>query len=127
MMSLARVSPREPRVTWMERHFKHTQTFIPLGGKPFIMVLAPPGEGDLPNPDDVRAMQFDGQAGFMMHLKTWHEFPFAIQANTDVIVVLRNETMSDLQQLEDDEAVGDDLEKRHMGKRLGVRFEFEMP
>ncbi len=124
ILSLARISPRTPSVTWMERHFKHTQTFIPLGGKPFVMVLAPPGDNGVPDVERVTAMRFDGSAGFMMHIGTWHEFPFAIVPDTDVVVVLRRETMNDLEQLADDEAVGADLEKRHMAKRLGVQFEF---
>ena len=68
---------RPLRVSWMERHFLHTQTFFPLGA-PFVAVLAPPGEGELPDLDAARAFVFDGSAGLMLHLGTWHEFPFAL-------------------------------------------------
>ena len=34
---------RRPLVAeYMERHHKHTQTFVSLGAKPFIMLLSPP-------------------------------------------------------------------------------------
>lgn len=59
LLTVATVDRRDLRVRWMERHFKHTQTFIPLGGKPFIVVLAPPNDKELPDLDQVRAFLFD--------------------------------------------------------------------
>lgn len=123
-LSLARVHPRGNEVIWMERHFKHTQTFIPLGGAPFIVVLGTPTRGNTPDPATVRALRFDGHAGFMMHIGTWHEFPFAVNESADMIVVLRNETNRDLEVRENDEAIGGDLEKRNMRARLGLTFQF---
>jgi len=123
-LSLARVHPRANDVIWMERHFKHTQAFIPLGGAPFVVVLGAPTETHTPDPASVKALRFDGRAGFMMHIGTWHEFPFAIDAATDMIVVLRNETNRDLEVRENNEAVGGDLEKRNMRTRLGLSFSF---
>ena len=32
-LSLARVQPRPARVRFLERHFRHTQAFLPLGRK----------------------------------------------------------------------------------------------
>ena len=43
------VDRRPFQVRWMERHYKHTQMFIPLSGKPFVAVLAPPTDKDLPD------------------------------------------------------------------------------
>jgi ureidoglycolate lyase len=110
-LSLARVQPRKPRVRFLERHFRHTQTFLPLGGKPFVLVMAPPA----PSPDlaALRAFRFDGSAGFAMHLETWHEFPFALEADTDIVVVLSAQTVRDLRNTATDslDACGPDLEK----------------
>jgi ureidoglycolate lyase len=111
-------------VQWMERHFKHTQAFIPLGGKPFLAILAPPTEGELPDLDQARAFLFDGQAGLLMHVGTWHEFPFALVDNTQLVVVLRSETLESLREenVIDGEAFGPDLDKKDIVRRLGVRL-----
>jgi ureidoglycolate lyase len=123
-LSVARVHPRPNEVVWMERHFKHTQTFVSLGGGPFVMVLGAPTPGSAPDPSDVRALFFDGQAGLMMHIGTWHEFPFAIDQATDLLVILRNETNRNLDVSKNDEVEGDDLEKRNMRTCLGFTFGF---
>ena len=52
-LTMASIDRRELCVQWMQRHFKHTQTFIPLGGRLIIVVMAPPGEDDLPDVDQV--------------------------------------------------------------------------
>lgn len=123
-LSVARTHPRPNEVIWMERHFKHTQTFVPLGGQPFVMVLGAPTETSAPDPGNVRAFRFDGSAGVMLFVGTWHEFPFAVSATTDVLVILRNETNRDLEVRENDEALGGDLEKRNLRARLGFGFCF---
>lgn len=123
-LSVARVHPRRNEVLWMERHFKHTQTFVPLGAQAFVMVLGAPTAGGVPDASNVRALRFDGRAGFMMHIGTWHEFPFAIETSTDLLVILRNETNRDLELRANDEAEGGDLEKRNLRARLGFSFSF---
>ncbi len=128
-LTLCKLKPRALEVKFMERHFLHTQTFVPLGGKPFVAVLAPPNDKELPDLDKVEAFHFDGSAGFTMKIGTWHEFPFALQ-DMDLIVILRRDTMRDLSadrvvksELYGDEAVGPDLEKRNLVARANVRFE----
>ena len=123
-LSIARVDPRVNEVTWMERHFKHTQAFLPLGGKDYVVVMAPPNDKELPDIDQTLAIRFPGDVGFMMHVGTWHEFPFAVKPATDVVVILRNETNRDLHQLKDDEAEGEDLQKRNIRARLGLNLKF---
>ena len=121
---VSRAQPRELSVRYMERHFKHTQTFIPLGGKPFVMVLAPPTAGDLPNLDQARAIDFDGSAGFMLGIGTWHEFPFALQRNTDLVSVLRHETYRGVssKDAENGESHNPDLDKKDIVARLGIEL-----
>ena len=125
-LSVARVRPRANEVIWMERHFKHTQVFVPLGGNPYIVVLAPPNDKLVPDLDAAIAVQFPGHLGFMMRIGTWHEFPFAIQQPVDMIVILRHETNRDLDQLANDEAEGEDLQKRNIKARLGVTLGFNV-
>lgn len=120
-LAVARIHPRPGEIKFLERHFKHTQAFLPLSGAPYVVVLAPPTPGrDVPDPADIRAFRFRGDQGFLMHVGTWHEFPFAVDAALDMVVVLRNETNRDLEAIQNGEAVGEDLEKRNVSQRFGV-------
>lgn len=120
--SLARIDRRPLEVRYLERHPGHTQTFIPLGNRPFLAVFAPPSESELPDLDAVRALRFEGDTGITLHRGTWHEFPFAIQDDTHVVVVLSVQTTRDLQQRAANgiEAFGPDLDKKDMTLRCGV-------
>jgi ureidoglycolate lyase len=119
-MTIVRLKRRPLEVTYLERHFKHTQTFVPLAGKPFVMVLAPPCEGELPPLESLRAFRFDGAAGFCMKLGCWHEFPFVLEDDTDMVIVLRKETYKNLQNVVGDEAYGEDLDKKNLRRRSGL-------
>jgi len=121
-LSIARVRPRAPQVIWMERHFKHTQAFLPLGSAPFVVVMAPPNDQQVPVLDQVQAWRIPPGQGLKMHVGTWHEFPFVEQGALDLVVILRNETNRNLEVVAGGEAVGGDLEKRNLETRLGVRF-----
>jgi ureidoglycolate lyase len=127
-LTLATLSLRPPEVRYMERHFQHTQTFIPLGGKPFVAVMAPPCDGDLPDLEAVRAFRFDGSAGFALHLGTWHEFPFAIEEESEMVVILSTQTGYDLHAKDavTQEASGPDLDKKDLVARTGTVFRFAM-
>jgi ureidoglycolate lyase len=127
-ITLANVEPRAGEVRYMERHAQHTQAFIPLAGKPFIAVMAPPSDGDLPDLAQVRAFRFDGSAGFAMHRGTWHEFPFAVEADTQIIVLLSSQTGYDLHAKDEvtQEAHGPDLDKKDIRARTGRLFRFDV-
>ncbi|HIF08635.1 MAG TPA: ureidoglycolate hydrolase [Sneathiellales bacterium] len=125
-LTLAKIDRRPFEVRFLEQHFKHTQSFIPLGGKPFVVVMAPPTHTDLPDIDTVRAFLFDGSAGFNMKIGTWHEFPFAVEDGTEVIVILRNETNRDLRKVEGGEAHGADVDKKNIQNRFGIVFEVDI-
>ena len=77
-LAIARIEPRDCKVVYLERHFKHTQVFLPLNGQPYVVVLAPPTSGPLPNVAEARAFRFAGDCGLLMNIGTWHEFPFAL-------------------------------------------------
>jgi ureidoglycolate lyase len=128
-ITVAQMDRRPGEVRYMERHFQHTQVFMPLGGKPFVAVMAPPSEGDLPDLDRVRAFLFDGSAGFSLHLGTWHEFPFAVQDGTDLVVILSSQTGYDLKGKDavTEEAHGPDLDKKDIVARTGHVFRFDIP
>jgi len=126
VLSVARIHARIPQVIWMERHFKHTQTFIPLRGGAFIAVLGAPTETQHPDPATVRAFHFDGSCGAQLHVGTWHEFPFPAEDVAEIVVILRKETQANLEIKENNEAIGDDLEKRNLQARLGFGFTYSL-
>jgi ureidoglycolate lyase len=118
---VCKVDRRPMKLTIMERHFKHTQTFIPMDGKPFIMILAPNTEGPLPDRALLRAFLFKDVTGIAMHVGVWHEFPFVLEDATQFAVVLSSQShRSDLKdpQYEGD-GEGPDLERRNLHDREG--------
>ncbi len=130
-LNLVSFTTRPLRVRWMEYHTKHTQTFIPLDGKAFYMVLGKPtcrrpdGSFDEtrpgePNLDDVKCFYFDGSAGIVMHVGTWHEVPFPIDGDTHFVCICTNETNDNLEhQDENGESRGGDLDKVRIERRFG--------
>jgi ureidoglycolate lyase len=133
-LNLVTFQPRPLTVRWMEFHTKHTQTFIPLAGKPFYMVLGKPtcrladGSWDesastLPDPQSVRAFYFDGTGGIVMDIGVWHEVPFPTEGETHFVCICTNETNDNLEaQGADGDCEGGDLSKRNMLKHLGYTF-----
>lgn len=85
----------------LERHFNLTQTFLPMGGSPAVVAVAPPGSGgrdELPAPSDVRAFLLDGSRGYLLGRGVWHSldrYPLYPPASQWVILTDR-ETQEDL-------------------------------
>jgi ureidoglycolate lyase len=77
--------------------------------------------------ESIRAFRFDGTAGILMHVGTWHEFPFVETDDTDVVVVLRGEALRDLKNVQGTEAHGGDLDKNDLQARLGLVLELDLP
>jgi ureidoglycolate lyase len=122
-LTVATLNRRPMAVSWMERHFLHTQTFLPLGGRPFLMVLAPPSpDAEMPDLAQAKAMLFDGSGGLMLHIGTWHEFPFALVDGSSVVVAIRRDTVRDLKNVVCNEAQGPDLDKKDIVARAGVEI-----
>lgn len=120
-VSLASLRRRDGQVRYLERHFAHTQTFIPLG-RAFVMVMVPPGDSDVPDVAAARAFHFGGHQGFALHVGTWHEFPFAIVDDTDIVVLMSSQTGYDLatKHPQTQEAFGPDLDKKDIAARTGL-------
>ncbi|MCG8506709.1 MAG: ureidoglycolate lyase [Sphingomonadales bacterium] len=128
-MPVVTVNRRPFEMRYVERHFKHTQAFISLGSKPFIAAFAPPNnDAELPDMDAFEAFLFDGSVGFMMHIGTWHDFPYAVFDNTNLLVILRKEATDGLvrDNVIQDEAESPDLEKRDLLARRNTLIRFEL-
>jgi ureidoglycolate lyase len=68
-----------------ERHPLGSQSFVPLGGKPYLVAVAPPGEFD---PAAIRLFRAAGHQGVHYHKGTWHHF-LLVLAESDFLVVDR--------------------------------------
>jgi ureidoglycolate lyase len=102
LVMLLRTPYRPPAFSKLERHFNVTQTFLPLGGSPAVLALAPPASTDdrekIPGPTEVRAFLLDGTKGYALARGTWHSldrFPLCPPA-TEWVMITDQETQQDL-------------------------------
>ena len=73
----------------LNRHHRATQALVALGGKPTLLVVAPP-EPDFASPGDletVRAFVCDGWAGVNLALHVWHWGPYPLTDHVDLVNV----------------------------------------
>ncbi|WP_407315922.1 ureidoglycolate lyase [Pseudomonas sp. nanlin1] len=72
----------------LERHPLGSQAFMPLLGKPFLIVVAPVGE--VPVSGLVRAFVSNGRQGVNYHRGVWHHPVLTIEQQDDFLVVDRS-------------------------------------
>jgi ureidoglycolate hydrolase len=62
------------------RHLKVTQCLASVGGKPWLLAVAPPDDPDnasaSPDPDAIAAFHVPGDVAVKLHRSTWHAGPF---------------------------------------------------
>ncbi len=86
---IAHFRSREFTALFLERHHLLTQTFIPLGGKAFVTVVAAhdaPLIDGMPALEQVEAFVVPGDAAIQLHRSTWHENPFPLEAEQTLLV-----------------------------------------
>ncbi|MBE7638151.1 ureidoglycolate lyase [Sneathiella sp. P13V-1] len=71
----------------VERHPKGSQAFMPLSGRPYLVVVAPAGEN--PTPDQLEAFVARADQGVNYHAGTWHHPVLALEEVSDFLVVDR--------------------------------------
>jgi ureidoglycolate lyase len=69
-----------------ERHPLGSQSFVPLGGRPYLVAVAPAGTFD---PATVRLFHAEGHQGVHYRKGVWHHFLLALDATSDFLVVDR--------------------------------------
>lgn len=86
MLALFRAQARAfpHAVTELERHALGSQTFVPLGRRRFVVVVAP--AGDTPRPEALAAFVSDGEQGVVLAPGTWHHALLAVEAGDFVVV-----------------------------------------
>ena len=124
---------REPRVLFLERHNQITQTFIPMGGAPFVLTVAAPDaplENGLPVLDSVRAFLVPGEAAAAAHRGTWHEVPLPLVDNSLTLLTSHHGVTSGWAELDEEQEIhkGDtDEEKLNVPDRSGVVLMLDLP
>jgi len=56
----------------IERHHNVSQCFLPLKGRPMVMVVAPKTGGEAPSASSVRAFLVEAHQGILLHRSVWH-------------------------------------------------------
>ena len=89
LINIFRAQPLAPpiAIAMMERHPLGSQAFVPLGARPFLVVVAPPGPGPLPG--DLRAFLAAAGQGVNYAKGVWHHPVLALGVETDFLVVDR--------------------------------------
>ncbi len=114
------------RFSKLERHFNLTQTFLPLGGSPAVVAVAPPSPDRtaIPEPATVRAFLLDGTRGYALARGTWHSldrFPL-YPPDTRWVIITDHETQDDLLKGYRGEGGGQLTEEVDYAARLHVTF-----
>lgn len=76
------------RVEIMECHPLGSQTFMPLHNRPFLVIVAPPG--DEPVPGSVRCFITDGRQGVHLAKGVWHHSQLSLGEPADYLVIERD-------------------------------------
>ncbi len=87
-LALFRAQARDPHGPWqvLERHRLGTQSFVPMGGAPYVVLVA---LGDaLPDEDTLAAFAVAGHQAVTLRVGTWHHGLIAPQGG-DFIVIER--------------------------------------
>ncbi len=86
VISLFRAKPlAELVLKSFERHPLGSQCFVPLGGRPYLVAVAPPGEFDVAA---IRVFRAEGHQGVNYRRGTWHHFLLVLE-DSDFLVVDR--------------------------------------
>lgn len=77
---IMRLDPRPLLVRRITRHRHVTQTLASVGGRPWMIAVAPPADLDdpaaEPAPESVRAFLVPGDAAIVLRRGTWHAGPY---------------------------------------------------
>jgi len=83
----AEARPMPLRIKLMERHPKSSQLFIPLAPRPFLVLVAAPGEL---RPENITAFRTMAGQGVNYGRGVWHHPLIALDQSTDFLVVDRH-------------------------------------
>ena len=98
------------------RHLRVTQCLASVGGKPWLLAVAPPDLPDTadaePDPASIRAFRVPGNVAVALHRSTWHAGPYFDDATQDFF----NLELADTNQVDHHNCLLD--------RRFGLSFRF---
>jgi ureidoglycolate lyase len=84
MMTLQRADRTFRQIT---RHLSVTQCLAAMGGKPWLIAVAPPNDPDdetrMPDPKEIKAFLVPGNLAIKLHRSAWHAGPFTSDEPVD--------------------------------------------
>lgn len=80
----AQARPFPFTATELECHRLGSQSFIPLNGARFVVLVAPPGPQ--PEPNDIAAFLSNGRQGIVLAPGTWHHALLAVDAGDFAVI-----------------------------------------
>jgi len=97
LISIFRARPRALplALTVLERHPLGSQAFMPLSGRPYLVVVAPAADASRPDLSRLRCFRAGPGQGVNYAAGTWHHPLLALQAECDFLVVDRGGAASD--------------------------------
>lgn len=111
-----RLKRRDKAFTHITRHIRVTQCLASVGGKPWLLAVAPPNDPDNPAGEPeigaIRAFLVPGDIGVALHRSTWHAGPFFDEPTQDFF----NLELADTNQV--------DHHNCQLDSRFGLRFQF---
>jgi ureidoglycolate hydrolase len=100
------------------RHGKVTQCLAAMGGKDWLVAVAPPIVSDdrtlMPDPAAIRAFRIPGTVAVKLHRGTWHAGPYFTQPTVDFL----NLELSDTNEV--------DHVVCYLARDFGISFKFEV-
>jgi ureidoglycolate hydrolase len=111
-----RLHGRPKSFTRITRHLCVTQCLASVGGKPWLLAVAPPDHPDTPDaepdPASIRAFSIPGDVAVALHRSTWHAGPYFDAPEQDFF----NLELADTNQV--------DHHNCQLDRRFGLTFRF---
>jgi ureidoglycolate lyase len=107
------VESRPLLFSFLGRHQRTEQVFVPMGGTRSIIAVAPPCENGSasPNVERMAAFLVDGSCAFKLHRGAWHTSAFPLDECSTFMVLDRENTLEE------------DYDLRDLAATLGVMVE----
>jgi ureidoglycolate lyase len=115
---IMRLHERGLRAERITRHCRVTQCLAAMGGKAWLIAVAPPVAPDdlaaMPDPATIRAFRIPGTLAIKLHRGTWHAGPFFTEPTIDFL----NLELSDTNET--------DHVNCYLARDLGITLRFEV-
>lgn len=97
------VEARPFQFSFLGRHQRTDQVFVPMGGTRSIIAVAPPCENGVaaPNVERMAAFLVDGSCAFKLHRGAWHTSAFPLDECATFMVLDRENTLEEDYDLRD--------------------------